>query len=519
MIKFKLLSEKKIIILIAALLVFILSCSQKKHQKTEKLLSLSEKAFDNFEDLKAFNYALQAKAVSEKSQNSEDLAKSYYQLSFVLSQLGLQKESLYYIKKAYQQNYTEKNALLQAKLKGVKSYNYYTAELYSQDIKELFEAVELIKKDTAQASTIVKATFYRDIAGFYENTKGNFDSAAIYYKMAEREFNKVPEKKIREDLSNFYIRLGTIAIKRNDHPEVSEEIRKKNYDSGYVFYNKALALSRKYNAGSLQPEYQAMGDYYYSTDQYAQALEYYLKSLNERQPTSDPYAVRTYRNVAELYEIKDDKANYNKYKKIFEKKISDNDRRNAKNMDYIVKAIVEDQQKENDKKHRSSYLWMTLILISVVLSLTIVSLFLRKKLRHKNTVITEVTHSLNKKDEIITQKNVEAKELKLKVNDSYNEVTELAKKNDPTFYSRFCEVYPEFQKILTKHFPGLRTSELILCAYIFLGFSTKDVAEYTFKSVNTIRNRKQNLRKKFNIPTNQDMGIWLRALTHPQSEN
>jgi DNA-binding NarL/FixJ family response regulator len=65
--------------------------------------------------------------------------------------------------------------------------------------------------------------------------------------------------------------------------------------------------------------------------------------------------------------------------------------------------------------------------------------------------------------------------------------------------------------------PGLRTSELILCAYTFLGFNIKDIADYTFKSVNTIRNRKQNLRKKFGLSGEQDMGIWLRNLIDNKS--
>ena len=124
-----------------------------------------------------------------------------------------------------------------------------------------------------------------------------------------------------------------------------------------------------------------------------------------------------------------------------------------------------------------------------------------------------VQTTLQEKDEIITQKGVETKELQQKVNDSYTEVIELAKNHDPSFYFRFQEVYPDFQKKLLEYSPGLRTSELILCAYTFLGFTVKDIAMYTFKSVNTVRNRKQNLRKKFNIPTEQDMGIWLRKLT------
>jgi len=128
-------------------------------------------------------------------------------------------------------------------------------------------------------------------------------------------------------------------------------------------------------------------------------------------------------------------------------------------------------------------------------------------------IIKETTNSLQDKEKIIYQKSSETQELQQKVNDSYSDFVELAKKNDPSFYFRFQEVYPEFQKKLLEQSPNLRTSELILCAYTFLGFTIKDIAEYTFKSVNTIRNRKQSLRKKFGIQSEEDMGIWLRNLT------
>lgn len=499
-------------ILLMFIFLSMFSCAEKNHQKVNELLQLSQKSFDDYDDIKAFKYALQAKNISERGKSSEDKAKTYYQLSYVLSQLGLQKESIHYIAKTYEQSYTSKNRLLQAKLKSVKSYNYYTAELYSQDIKELFGALQLIKKNTDRESRIAKAQFYREIGGYYENTKENFDSAKIYYKLTEIEFTTIPERFVYHDLSNFYIRLGTLKIKENDNPETSREVSQKNYETALAYYKKALAISQKYKVKSLQTEYQALGDYYYSTDQYPQALEFYLKSIKEKQPSADPYALRTYRNISELYKLLGDSEHSAVYQKIFDKKISDSDSRNSKNMDFIVKSILKDQQNENESVQRQKYIWLALMMICLLLAFILIYNILRKKLRVRESQINRVTHTLQERDEIILQKNIETKELKLKVNDAYNELVALAQNNDPSFYFRFQEVYPELQIKLSEDFPGLRTTEFTLCAYTYLGFNVKDIADYTFKSVNTIRNRKQNLRKKFNIPTDQDMGIWLRDL-------
>ncbi|WP_312395014.1 hypothetical protein [Chryseobacterium sp.] len=204
-----------------------------------------------------------------------------------------------------------------------------------------------------------------------------------------------------------------------------------------------------------------------------------------------------------------------KYRTIFEERNSEDNELKKKNIEYVVSSIVKDKENELNNIQRKRYIWISLSILLILTPLLFIYRILRKKIKQKEEKISEVTTTLEQKEKVIFEKNIETKELKLKVNDTYNELIEFAKNNDPTFYFRFQEIYPEFHNTLLKHFPGLRNTELILCAYTFLGFSIKDIAEYTFKSVNTIRNRKQNLRKKFEVPTDQDMGIWLKNLIYP----
>ena len=114
------------------------------------------------------------------------------------------------------------------------------------------------------------------------------------------------------------------------------------------------------------------------------------------------------------------------------------------------------------------------------------------------------------KETIIKEKEEETKELKLKVNEAFDEVVQLAKDNSPEFLTRFQEVYPNFQEKLLKINPQIRTSELTFCAYLFLGFSTKEIAEYTFKAVKTIENNRYNIRKKLGLSPEKDLLVWLR---------
>lgn len=97
-------------------------------------------------------------------------------------------------------------------------------------------------------------------------------------------------------------------------------------------------------------------------------------------------------------------------------------------------------------------------------------------------------------------------------NECFEEIIKLAKSNSPEFLTRFREVYPDLVAVLLDINPKFRISELTLCAYIFLGFTTKDIAAYTFTSINTVKVRKYNLRKKLNIPAEMNTEMWFKHL-------
>jgi DNA-binding NarL/FixJ family response regulator len=114
--------------------------------------------------------------------------------------------------------------------------------------------------------------------------------------------------------------------------------------------------------------------------------------------------------------------------------------------------------------------------------------------------------------EQIVQKEAENKELKQKVNTAFEEVVQLAKQNDPSFLTRFQEVYPEvYQKLISVN-PKLVNTELVLCAMIWLNFSSKDIAQYTFVQPKTVQVKKHRLRKKLGIPAEEDIYQYLRKL-------
>ncbi|MGC5745929.1 helix-turn-helix transcriptional regulator [Chryseobacterium sp. NFX27] len=124
------------------------------------------------------------------------------------------------------------------------------------------------------------------------------------------------------------------------------------------------------------------------------------------------------------------------------------------------------------------------------------------------TVVSLMYYLLFFSDEEKKEKKTSLSEQKTE--EAFDEIIQLAKNNSPEFWAHFQEKYPEFRKKLIKINAHLKVSELIFCAYIYLGFNTKDIAKYTFKAVQTIKNNKYNLRKRLNIPPKDDTTLWLR---------
>ncbi|MDE5491087.1 hypothetical protein KRE48_01985 [Elizabethkingia meningoseptica] len=88
----------------------------------------------------------------------------------------------------------------------------------------------------------------------------------------------------------------------------------------------------------------------------------------------------------------------------------------------------------------------------------------------------------------------------------------LAKSNNPEFLILFKELYPQFIYGLKKLDPKIKSSQLSFCAMAYLNFSSKDISEYTFVTLRAVQIRKNRLRKKYNIPSDEDFNSWMRRL-------
>jgi DNA-binding CsgD family transcriptional regulator len=95
----------------------------------------------------------------------------------------------------------------------------------------------------------------------------------------------------------------------------------------------------------------------------------------------------------------------------------------------------------------------------------------------------------------------------------FDELVVLAKQNDSTFLTKFQELYPGFIDRLLEINPNLVSSELAFCAMIKLNFTSKEIANYTFIQHKSVQQKKHRLRKKLDVPTNQDLYVFFQNLS------
>ena len=339
--------------------------------------------------------------------------------------------------------------------------------------------------------------------------KKPLDSNYYYLSKAFYYIKRSPEnlKKYTKETKN-----GVTAIVATNLGEHWES--RKNLDSAKYYYLKALDLIKGTNNKIIEGNVLTMvGNFFLRQKQYPKAIEYFEKGIEISKNSNDLYKLRdNYKGISEAYKSLGDEDKSAKYSQNYIKiddSIATSEKKGIDNS--VNKIINEEKNIQEQTKYRLYWVIGGIILLVIVLSFLAYQFHQNIK-KKKDNRISDSEERLARKREIIEQKEQEAKELKLKVNQSFEEVVHLAKTNSPEFFSRFQEVYPQFVPNLLEIDPKFRISEITLCAYVFLGFNTKDIAQYTFKSANTVHSRKYNIRKKLGILPEENMELWLKNL-------
>ncbi|MCT2562126.1 tetratricopeptide repeat protein [Chryseobacterium herbae] len=339
--------------------------------------------------------------------------------------------------------------------------------------------------------------------GIYSNIADN-NQAIQCYKKAYIISRRCREEKYLKSLD--IKRESQIGNSYKATPHLADAFLKTNQiDSAKIYIEEALSDLKKFDdlkdADIKYTTHFYAGSIYMAEGNYAKAQDNYLisKKIIDRYFPIEVMQKEMYSSLLHLYEKtgKSDSVNYYS-KKIFEIEESNE----LKNI--AVKKAIDNKsnhiKQELANDHRKLiYILSACLLMCLLLSFLTISLHKKYKSR-----------VLDKKDVPKQMKEIEVQDLKS--TKSFDELVMLAKENKPEFLTKFNELYPEFTHRILSVNDKIQNTEIRFCALLYLNFSTKEIAEFTFTSIRTVQTKKYNLRKKLNIASDVDIYFWFRNL-------
>ncbi|MFY0481122.1 tetratricopeptide repeat protein [Flavobacterium sp. PLA-1-15] len=426
-------------------------------------------------------------ALSEQKKYIRGIGWGYKGLGNSLGNLGRYKESLDYLNLARE----KANIINDYELKSLvaneigKNYNdqkvaphqaikqFKLAEEFAHSIKDKYDReTQLLYSYENQASAYFginvpdSAKIYLHKAMKIEENTYDASSLAHYYLKHD----------VNLDSARHYLQVADKLLKI--HPEPFESI---------LVHNK-------------------WGHYYRLNKQYAKAIEYYEQALKYEKQVKDVNSrSESLLQMSECYQLLGNTGESAKYLKLYSTLLDSINAAYAKEVGHTVNNIIKDEKKESQEKitNLQLKLWGSIVFAVIILGAT-VYIYVRNEKRKKSIIA--------KSESLLTEKDNELQSVQKKINPAFESLLELARQNHPSFYSRFQETYPNIQQKLLEINPDLQLSEFTLCAYIYLDFQTKDIAAYTFKSIRTIQSRKNRLRKRLDIPSDEDLYLWIKQL-------
>ncbi|OPC36716.1 tetratricopeptide repeat protein [Elizabethkingia miricola] len=228
---------------------------------------------------------------------------------------------------------------------------------------------------------------------------------------------------------------------------------------------------------------------------YTKAIEIYNIALKDAGQYQRKYEeTQIYNQIAECYhELKD-------YKN--ESLYLDKSKRLNASIDIDEKATAGEvlSQATRNKNEDASFLNPTKFyyIIAIPFLIVLLVIILKRKTTKTNTVDVIAERSIENEDD--TEK-LDHETLNLLIN--------LAEEDDPSFYFKFNDIFPDFSENLLKISPKLTQSDLEYCAMMKLNFDTKKIASIKRLSIGAVESKKYRIRKKLDISTEENIYIWL----------
>ncbi|MFC7348611.1 transcriptional regulator [Chryseobacterium zhengzhouense] len=479
--------------------------AQKTNPKLEidRLIKSTEQLSIAGKSDKVFAFSKKIIQLSQHSQYEKGLSYGYFFMASYYYDHAKFKLSIDNAKEAQKySDYLQTDKTHAANISSLLAGNYLLLELYSLSFRNYRKTLEILisKKQKTSTDLLTESAAYSNLSYIYENI--NKQDSMYYYLLKE----KVILKNI--DQNGAYIQKGCSCLGFGNY-----HLKQNKIDSAQYYYNRSLQFFDGKQHPCKIESLIGLGNLYASQKNYAKAQKFYDDALASFNQNNFPDILsELYKKIAELKVSQGIPSEAKYFQDLYLKTNNDLDERMKKERDFALNQVMKEEKIKHAEEVKNNQR-MTLIIVSFLIIITSFIIYLLKKSKYKTQKTIEIAEKLIREKELQEQ---EAHKLKQQLNEAFDEVIQLAKDNNPSFYTRFQEVYPKFQSKMLQLNESLKPSELTFAAYIYLGFTTKEIADYTFKAVKTIENNRYNFRKKINLSPEKDLQIWLR--NHIDSE-
>ncbi len=385
-----------------------------------------------------------------------------------------------------------------------------------------------------------------NIGNTYFELKKN-DSAYLYLNKA---------LKIEKQISNYYgltktySNLGEMAFSEG-RTMAALELFEKSESAADSLVDDFWG-SRPYIFAAV---YKHKGDAYFQLNDFKMALYFYHQALSGASVSSNLELItEVTQKLADLFHQQGNKDSAYFYYKNFT--VLNDSLLKVKNYQKITELTLQyefDKERKQQKleselieaKHYRKELIYLLIIISAAASLLIIAFLyflqnnrmrrknleqqmnllerekLSKELDFKNKELTTNVMYLLKKNEFISAisdklKNTNQGQKENNETVIKNVISELDKSITQDtwteFEVRFQEVHVDFYNSLSRQFPDLTPNELRLCAFLRLNMTSKEIADITYQSAESLKTARYRLRKKLGLDRDENLVAYLTKL-------
>ncbi len=114
--------------------------------------------------------------------------------------------------------------------------------------------------------------------------------------------------------------------------------------------------------------------------------------------------------------------------------------------------------------------------------------------------------------EVILELNPKATTQRARLKSVLGKLDGVSSELSDDFRQCFERVHPDFYRIVKERYPTLTPKEERLCALLYLGLSTKEIASLTWREIRSVESSRNRLRKKLQLELNDDLCAHLKAI-------